>query len=338
MAEPVVRIPDAKVALSTASVYPESTATAFEIAARLGYDGVEVMVWTDPVSQDIEALRRLSDYHQVPILAVHAPCLLITQRVWSTDPWVKLQRARAAAEKLGASTVVVHPPFRWQRNYAKDFVTGIWRMADETDVRFAVENMYPWRYRDREMLAYAPDWDVTNDDYRHFTVDLSHTATARTDSLAMVDRMGDRLAHVHLADGKGSAKDEHLVPGRGDQPCAELLERLARTSFDGHVVIEVNTRRAMSSAEREADLAEALAFTRLHLATSATTPAAPGAPLRASSGRAAPAPAAPDRASSTDPAVTAAQAPVDPAASSAQGPADPAASSDPAPGPGTRRP
>ncbi|MDQ1017308.1 sugar phosphate isomerase/epimerase [Streptomyces afghaniensis] len=110
MAEPAVRIPDAKVALSTASVYPESTATAFEIAARLGYDGVEVMVWTDPVSQDIEALRRLSDYHQIPVLAVHAPCLLITQRVWSTDPWTKLQRARAAAEKLDASTVVVHPP------------------------------------------------------------------------------------------------------------------------------------------------------------------------------------------------------------------------------------
>ncbi|CAM5389032.1 hypothetical protein SANTM175S_02777 [Streptomyces antimycoticus] len=179
--EPVVRIPDAKVALSTASVYPESTATAFEIAARLGYDGVEVMVWTDPVSQDIEALRRLSDYHQVPILAVHAPCLLITQRVWSTDPWVKLQRARAAAEKLDASTVVVHPPFRWQRSYAREFVSGIWRMADETDVRFAVENMYPWRYRDREMLAYAPDWDVTQHDYRHFTIDLSHTATARTE-------------------------------------------------------------------------------------------------------------------------------------------------------------
>ncbi|MBP8536512.1 sugar phosphate isomerase/epimerase [Streptomyces sp. MK37H] len=280
MTEPVVRIPDAKVALSTASVYPESTATAFEIAARLGYDGVEVMVWTDPVSQDIEALRRLSDYHQVPILAVHAPCLLITQRVWSTDPWVKLQRARAAAEKLDASTVVVHPPFRWQRAYAREFVRGIWRMADETDVRFAVENMYPWRYRDREMLAYAPGWDVTQDDYRHFTIDLSHTATARTDALEMVDRMGDRLAHLHLADGQGSNKDEHLVPGRGTQPCAELLERLAVGGFDGNVVVEVNTRRAMSTTEREADLAEALAFTRLHLAssTSATRPrrAVPG--------------------------------------------------------------
>src|SRR3954454_19903966 len=102
MAEPVVRIPDAKVALSTASVYPESTAAAFEIAARLGYDGVEVMVWTDPVSQDVEALKRLSDYHQVPILAIHAPCLIITQRVWGTDPWAKLVRARNAADNLGA--------------------------------------------------------------------------------------------------------------------------------------------------------------------------------------------------------------------------------------------
>lgn len=264
---PALHVPETKVVLSTASVYPASTAVAFELAAKLGYDGVEVMVWNDPVSQDVEALRRLSDAHRMPILAVHAPCLLITQRVWTTDPWTKLVRARAAAEKLGASAVVVHPPFRWQRQYAREFVEGINRMAGETDVRFAVENMYPWRYRDREVLAYAPGWDVTDEEYRHFTIDLSHVATSRIDAFGMVERMGDRLAHVHLADGSGSGKDEHLIPGRGKQPCAELLEHLARTGFDGHVVLEVNTRRSVSPAEREADLAEALAFTRLHLAT-----------------------------------------------------------------------
>ncbi|WP_344264391.1 sugar phosphate isomerase/epimerase [Streptomyces sodiiphilus] len=267
-----VRVPGAKVALSTASVYPENTEAAFAMAGRLGYDGVEVMVWADPVSQDLEALRRLSDRYEVPILAVHAPCLLITQRVWSTDPWQKLRRARAAAERLGASTVVVHPPLRWQRGYARDFVKGIWRMAEETDVRFAVENMYPWRYRDRELKAYAPGWDPTEEDFRHFTLDLSHAATSRTDTLAMAARMGDRLGHVHIADGSGSGKDEHLVPGRGGQPCAELLEQLAVSGFDGHVVVEVNTRRASSSAQREADLAEALAFTRLHLAAPAPPP------------------------------------------------------------------
>jgi sugar phosphate isomerase/epimerase len=265
------RVPDAKVALATASVYPESTASAFEIAARLGYDGVEVMVWTDPVSQDASALKRLSDYHEVPILALHAPCLVITQRVWGTDPWAKLVRAKDVAEELGAQTVVVHPPFRWQREYARQFVGGIQAMAGETDVRFAVENMFPLRARGREVTPYAPDWDPTTEDFTHFTLDLSHTSVSQSDAMEMADVMGDRLAHVHIADGTGTARDEHLVPGRGDQPCGALLEGLADRAFDGLVVVEVNTRRADDRAEREADLAEALAYTRLHLAAPAAT-------------------------------------------------------------------
>ena len=255
----------AKIALSTASVYPESTATAFEIAARLGYDGIEVMVWTDPISQDVEALRRLSDYHGVPILAVHAPCLLLTQRVWGTDPWAKLQRARRAAERLDASTVVVHPPFRWQRDYAREFRTGLARVAEETHIRFAVENMFPLRARGREVSPYAPDWSPVDEDYKDVTLDLSHTAVSQSDALAMAADLGERLTHVHLADGTGAARDEHLVPGRGGQPCVQLLEHLAARGFDATIVVEVNTRRAESRADREADLAEALAFTKLNL-------------------------------------------------------------------------
>jgi sugar phosphate isomerase/epimerase len=254
------------VALSTASTYPESTAVAFELAARLGYDGVEVMVWNDPVSQDVQALQRLSDYHGMPVVAIHAPCLLITQRVWSGDPWSKLYRSREAAERLGASTVVVHPPFRWQREYARGFVEGIARLHDDTDVRVAVENMFPWRARGREIAAYAPDFDPVDEDYRHLTLDLSHTAVSGTDAMDMARRMGDRLAHVHLADGSGSSKDEHLVPGRGTQPCVQLLRRLIRTGYDRTVVLEINTRRAADREEREADLAESLAFARRHLA------------------------------------------------------------------------
>ena len=82
----VGRVSTVPVALSTASVFPERVPDAFEAAARLGYDGVEVMVSADPISQDVEVLRRLSDYHGVPVLAVHSPCLLITQRVWGREP------------------------------------------------------------------------------------------------------------------------------------------------------------------------------------------------------------------------------------------------------------
>ncbi len=259
-----------RVALSTSSVFPEGTAAAFEIAARLGYDGVEVMVMTDAVSQDPVALRRLSDHYGVPILAIHAPCLLVTQRVWGTDPWGKLVRARDAATELGASTVVVHPPFRWQRDYAREFVTGLDRMTQETHIRFAVENMYPWRARSREIAAYAPGWDIRDEDYPHTTLDLSHTSVSGTDAGEMARDLGDRLVHVHLADGSGSNRDEHLVPGRGHQPCAEVLEHVR--GFDGTVVVEVTTRRAASRAEREADLAEALSFARRHLAAPAQAP------------------------------------------------------------------
>ena len=43
--------PAIKVGLSTAAVYPLRTEAAFEYAARLGYDGVELMVWAETVSQ-----------------------------------------------------------------------------------------------------------------------------------------------------------------------------------------------------------------------------------------------------------------------------------------------
>jgi len=262
------------VALSTSSVYPERTPDAFEIAARLGYDGVEVMVYTDPVSQDADALQGLRDYHQIPILSVHAPGLLLTQRVWGRDPWEKLRRAKDLAERVGAGVVVVHPPFRWQREYVRGFEQGLAAMATETDVIFAVENMYPLRAGGSEMVPYAPHWDPTAFDVPHVTLDLSHTAASGSDALAMAAELGGRLAHVHLADGTGNpagpVPDEHLVPGRGSQPCAELLGHLLATGYQGAVVVEVKTTRAPTKEARIADLAESLAFARRHLALPAS--------------------------------------------------------------------
>lgn len=253
------------VLLSTASVYPLGCARAFELAARLGYDGVEVMVWTDPTTQEIKPLADLVARHDIPVLAVHAPTLMLAQRVWGTgDPWQKVDRSIDLAAALGARTVVLHPPFRWQRDYATSFVTGVAEREARRDVALAVENMYPWRARGRELQAYLPGWDPVDQDYRHVTLDLSHTATAGSDALAMAGALGRRLHHLHLADGTGGPKDDHLVPGRGTQPCAEVLDTLAASGFSGMVTVEVSTRGA-TDTDRETDLALALAFARLYL-------------------------------------------------------------------------
>ena len=76
------------------------------------------------MTREAGALRTLSELHGIPVLSVHAPTLLVTQRVWGTDPWEKVDRSMLADE-LGADTVVLHPPFRWQRDYARDFVDGV---------------------------------------------------------------------------------------------------------------------------------------------------------------------------------------------------------------------
>jgi sugar phosphate isomerase/epimerase len=266
----VIRIPPVNVGMSTAAVYPESTPRAFARAAELGYDGVEVMVQTEPASQDPVALRALIDDFGLPVLSVHSPCLLITARVWSTDPLVKLARSIDLAEQLGAGTVVVHPPFVWQRAAAANFTASVAELQSRTDVRIAVENMFPVKVRGTEVNSYRPHWNPVPAGHRWFTLDLSHTATSGTDALELAEVMGNRLGHLHLADGSGSSKDEHLVPGRGGQPCAEILEGLARNGFDGSVVVEISTR-GKDPDVREADLAEALTFARLNLATTNET-------------------------------------------------------------------
>lgn len=257
------------IGLSTVSVYPESTAHGFAYAASLGYDAVEVMVGVDALSQQIEAVRQLSLHHDIPISAIHAPCLLFTQRVWGTEPWGKLYRSADMAHAVGAGTVVVHPPFRWQKEYAAGFVAGIERLEKETGLFFAVENMYPWKASSRRGVEmYLPGRDPSGESYANATIDLSHAAIAGDDIVAMAERLGPRLRHIHLTDGTGSAKDEHLVPGRGTTGADRFLEHLATSGFDGEIIVEINTRKAATKADRENDLRESLEFARKHFVRS----------------------------------------------------------------------
>lgn len=257
------------VLLSTTSVYPESTSSAFELASSLGYDGVELMVGIDPVAADIDAIAKLSEYHGVQVHSVHAPVLLVTQNTWGTDSWAKLKRSGEAAQRLGGDVVVVHPPFRWQRDYGEAFVAGIRRLNQSMPVKFAVENMYPWRTPGRSFQAYLPAWDPTDFDYDHLTLDLSHASTAKMSSMDYVHAWGERLQHVHLTDGNGSFKDEHLMPGEGNQDAWGVVRELSSRGFTGHIVLEVSTRRCRTRQERTALLAEQLELTRNEIAKGA---------------------------------------------------------------------
>ena len=148
------------VSLSTSSVYPDGDGSrlrdrgAARLRRRRGHGRPRRRQRRHHRDQGAQRLRTTSRSCRST-----RPCLLVTQRVWGTDPWGKLHRSAEMALDVGADIVVVHPPFRWQREYARGFVEGIARLEDEYDVAFAVENMYPWRSGKREFQAYAPGWD-----------------------------------------------------------------------------------------------------------------------------------------------------------------------------------
>lgn len=254
------------VALSTSCLFPLGVPETFETALELGYDSVEVMITHNVLSQEPHDLLDLIQKYQLPISAIHAPTLLLTQQVWGRA-WNKMQMAAKMTRAVGADVVVAHPPFRWQKTYAKNFVAGVREISQLEGVKIAVENMYPWSVKGKAVEMYAPHWDPSAFDYDWMTWDFSHAAAANDDSLEAVQRIGSRLGHVHLTDGSGDkVMDEHLVPGHGSQPVAETLQFIAASDFDGVVCAEISTRKAKGVAARDEMLAETLAFAREHLA------------------------------------------------------------------------
>jgi len=277
-----------RIGMSTTCVYPLEPEHAFRIAKDAGFDGVEIMVSQEATTQDPVALNEMSERYGLPILSIHAPVLLLTHFVWGRDPRVKLARTAELAKAVGADSVVVHPPFRWQASYALEFLSIVRTLSEEHGVEIAVENMFPWRAAGRNMKAYAPGWDPRQMDCDAVTLDFSHAALSGTDSLQLATDLGERLRHVHLCDGSGAIGegqifDEHLLPGRGREPVAEVLRMLADQGWNGSIVAEVNTRKAKTESERLEMLRETVAFAREHTAVDAAEPAAEPAsasPLR----------------------------------------------------------
>ena len=253
--------------MSTSCVFPLSVEDAFRLASEAGFDGVEVMITEDPATRSVTELAALSRRYYLPILSVHAPVLPFTQFVWGTDPALKLERSAELALELGATTVVVHPPYRWQPRYARRFLEHVDEVSGDYRLEVAVENMFPITLGPVSIGPFSPGWDPLASGASAMTLDFSHAAAAGRDSLEIAMSAAGRLRHVHLCDSSGAGhSDEHLVPGRGTQPVAEVLQYLGQRGWNGSLVAEVATRGARSAAERLSMLTNTVSFARTHVA------------------------------------------------------------------------
>lgn len=251
-----------KIVFSTSSVFP-NTELGFRLAAEYGYDGVELMVNHERRSQSAEAVRDMSKTYEIPVTAVHVPCLVISQPVWGWSPEVKLRKSIDMALEVNATTVVVHPPFRWQREYSESLREVIQELSElhRGELEIAVENMYRVEKFGRKIEPYLWHEDPTLGAFPSLCYDTSHAAAARHDILDLYKSMKGRVRHLHLSDSTATKGDEHLPPGMGTLPLGELAELMMNDGFDGDIVLEVATGKLPESV-RQSVAAECLEWTR----------------------------------------------------------------------------
>jgi sugar phosphate isomerase/epimerase len=243
--------------LSTAPFFRQPLKEAFRHVRDAGFEAVEVMVTADPATQDGRSLRELAEEYGLTIQALHAPFLLLTRRIWGTEPVTKIYRATQVAEQAEIPLVVVHPPYKWQVKYRRWIEQNLAEYSARSGVTIAVENMFPVKIRGDRGLRFHASQDFDDlDRYPILVLDTSHLAVAGYDILETYRRYRTKVVHFHLSDNAGKGWDSHLPIGdeRGTLPLEELLEAIIADRFGGTISLELDLRSRIDDEDAVRDV------------------------------------------------------------------------------------
>lgn len=239
---------------------------ALGVIREAGFDAVELMVTRDPRTQSAEVARRLASRAELEIVAIHAPMLVMTRRVWGPNFKTTIERSTELAKGLGAEVVVVHPPYLFELRYQVWLAGQLDRFSAEQGVAIAVENMFHLWVRGRRVRGHRWVSPADLERFSQITLDTSHCGVDGYDILEALDRIGAQMTHVHLSDSRGDHRDNHALPGSGNLPLKEFIRRLGESGFQGALSLELDMREfAEEPSEAVTALVGAREFCEEHL-------------------------------------------------------------------------
>lgn len=227
---------------STGSFWMLELERALGVISEAGFDAVEIMVTRDPRTQSAEVAGRLASKAGLKIVAIHAPMLVMTRRVWGPNYHNIIDRSTALASSLGAEVVIIHPPYLFELRYQGWLLGHLDRYSADNGVAIAVENMFHLWVRGRRIRGHR--W-VSPSDLKRFsqlTLDTSHCGVDGNDILRALEEVGPQIAHIHLSDSRGDRRDNHALPGSGILPLKEFVRRVPETGFRGALSLELDMR------------------------------------------------------------------------------------------------
>ena len=241
---------------STGPFWAFELEAALDALAEAGFTDIELMITRDPQTQEPDLPGTLAAERGLRIASIHAPFLVITRTVWGLDPLEKVRRGTEMCRALGCDTLIVHPPYLWERAFARWLTHEAADHTADTGVTIAVETMYPKWVAGRQVRAYRwLDPGDLFDSCHHVAMDTSHVTVARQDILDVYRRLLPKLVHIHLSNNAGDGRDGHLELEKGILPIDRFLNEVRRTDYAGVISLELSVRRYV---ERPKDLVTTL--------------------------------------------------------------------------------
>lgn len=257
--------PTAPIQCSTGPFWAFELEAAMDSLADAGFTEVELMVTRDPQTQEPDLPGKLAAERGLRIASIHGPFLALTKTVWTPDPLEKIRRGTEMCSALGCDTMVVHPPYLWEREYARWLTTEAVAHTEETGIAIAVETMYPKWVAGRRLRAYRwLDPKDLFDSCHQVAMDTSHVTVARGDILDVYATLRPKLTHIHLSNNAGDGRDGHLELERGILPLDRFLAELRKDGYRGAISLELSVRRYV---ERPQDLVATLKRNREYVET-----------------------------------------------------------------------
>jgi sugar phosphate isomerase/epimerase len=229
-----------------------------EAISDLGFDYLELTM--DPpqahhttIGRQREAILENLDRFEMKLVC-HLPTFLstadLTESLRQTSVRETLESLEVAAS-LHALKVVLHPSYITglsvfvvdkAKKLAMESLSQIVEKADSLGLQLCIENMFP---RSNSLVQPQDFLDIFDKfPTLKFTLDTGHAhigSTADRRNLEFLDKLGDRIAHVHASDNFGK-EDNHLPIGAGTIDFPKIIKVLVAIGYDDTVTFEIFSR------------------------------------------------------------------------------------------------
>jgi sugar phosphate isomerase/epimerase len=227
------------------------------LAAEIGLDGTECsLAFVEPIGRASAAeVRRLCDQAGLAVSMVTCHPDFTHPDAAERERQVEdMGRNLRLAVELGAPLVRAlsgqrHPGVSDAQGVAWA-ADGLRRVAEEGDrlgVRVAVENhtkSFFWQHFDfaQRGEVFLKLLEALRDSSVGVNFDTANPLVANEDTLALFDRVADRIAILHVADTAQRGEFRFCRIGQGIAPIGEVFRRARARGFDGWVSIEEASR------------------------------------------------------------------------------------------------